>query len=298
MNLNIINDYDVQIIKASSYLYNRALAQKHTNKKSIIFISSTWHCAEDIPELVNRSDFNKYAILANSIEEVDHFNSKVECDVLFCNNNAFTNENIFKINDDTVKIYDCVINNRFSHFKNVQFASLCTNSIHVGYYSKDKNYIFPNFGQYANFKNPTNDNKYNFNKNDFRVLSSSVINDYINKSITGCIFSSVEGACRASSEYLLAGVPVISTKSKGGRDIWYDDYNSIICDPNPKSVYECLQVIKTKQIDPEIIRNKHLTIADEHKNTLVKYIIDELDIAEEKKVLKSKFKHLDFADSF
>lgn len=129
-------------------------------------------------------------------------------------------------------------------------------------------------------------------------MNGATVNEYINKSIAGGIFSRTEGACRASSEYLLAGIPVISTKSIGGRDIWYDDYNSLICEDNPQSVYDCMCALKSRVIDPEIIRNRHLAIADQHKSTLVNFIVDELGIVEDKKVLKDMFRHHDFIKCF
>jgi len=61
----------------------------------------------------------------------------------------------------------------------------------------------------------------------------------------------------------------------------------------PKNVYESLEILKNKKCDPEIIRNNHLKIANDHKNTLVDYIIDEVDIKENKETLKSRFKHFD-----
>src|SRR5690606_14249643 len=54
------------------------------------------------------------------------------------------------------------------------------------------------------------------------------VNELLNQSRVGLILSAVEGACFASSEYLLAGIPVVSTMSKGGRDYWYDEYNSLV----------------------------------------------------------------------
>ena len=55
-----------------------------------------------------------------------------------------------------------------------------------------------------------------------------------------------EGANYSSSEYLLCGLPVVSTESSGGRDYWFDDYNSIICKPNEDSVKKCDEFVYKK----------------------------------------------------
>lgn len=54
-----------------------------------------------------------------------------------------------------------------------------------------------------------------------RYLDHDEVTDAIYKSCLGGIFSEHEGACYASTEYLLCGCPVISTPSVGGRDVWY-----------------------------------------------------------------------------
>jgi len=298
MNLNIINDYDVQITKVVPYLYDKAVLEKTKNKKSILFVSSEWYRSKYTLKIAKHNPYDKTIILANTIEEKEFFENKTDCDVLFCNNNAFLDENMFTIQKDTVKVYDLMLNNKFTCTKNTAYGKLCNNVIHVGYYTEEK-YNFPKFGYYANFNNQPND--YNFNKKDYIFLNGNQINTYINQSVAGGIFTNREGACRASSEYSLCGVPVISTASKGGRDIWYDSYNSIICEPNERSVYDCLQIIKNRTINPELIRESHLKIADQHKTTLVDYVIDELNLPHDTKTkdeLKLKFKHLDFINAF
>ena len=52
----------------------------------------------------------------------------------------------------------------------------------------------------------------------------------------GAIFSVEEGNCRASNEYLMAGLPVLSTYSIGGREIFYDQDNSILCNATIEAV--------------------------------------------------------------
>jgi glycosyltransferase involved in cell wall biosynthesis len=87
----------------------------------------------------------------------------------------------------------------------------------------------------------------------------------INQSSCGLILSEEEGACFASSEYLLCGIPVVSTHSKGGRDVWYDDYNSIVCDPDPKQIADAVAHFKAHPRDPEAIRANHIEEAHKHR---------------------------------
>ena len=89
-------------------------------------------------------------------------------------------------------------------------------------------------------------------------LQPAEVNQIFQQSHCGLILSSQEGACRASSEYLLAGLPVVSTESVGGRDVWYDDYNSIIVEPCSLQVKEAVSYFKAHPRDPFVIREEYL----------------------------------------
>ena len=55
-------------------------------------------------------------------------------------------------------------------------------------------------------------------------MNDEEVNNFLNQCKVGIILSEVEGANYASIQYLLAGLPVVSTKSKGGRDVFFDPY--------------------------------------------------------------------------
>ncbi len=91
----------------------------------------------------------------------------------------------------------------------------------------------------------------------------------MNEARCGLILSKKEGACFASSEYLLSGIPVVSTKSFGGRDIWYDDYNSIVCEPDADAIASAVRHFVENPPDPMRIRNTHIELAKTHRKTFV-----------------------------
>lgn len=89
-------------------------------------------------------------------------------------------------------------------------------------------------------------------------LDESGVASIINESKCGLILSETEGACFASSEYLLCGIPVVSTFSKGGRDVWYTDYNSIQVDASADAVAEAVAFFVNNPRDPQRIRDEHI----------------------------------------
>jgi glycosyltransferase involved in cell wall biosynthesis len=122
--------------------------------------------------------------------------------------------------------------------------------------------------------------KYDFTKLNCKFMNEKLIPmnnviDIYNKSFCGGIFSEKEGACYSSSEYLLCGLPVISTVSRGGRDTWYNQTNSIICQDNAEDVKKCVELCITLCNDGTFnrnkIRNDHIKLSDEMRNNFIQY---------------------------
>ena len=70
-----------------------------------------------------------------------------------------------------------------------------------------------------------------------------------------------EGANYSTGEYLLSGLPVVTTTSQGGREYWLNSKNSVTCSPSTDSLEEsiklCLGLLKKDIFRRNIIR-KHL----------------------------------------
>jgi len=89
-------------------------------------------------------------------------------------------------------------------------------------------------------------------------LDEASVAKVINQSRVGIILSESEGACFASSEYLLCGLPVVSTYSKGGRDVWYNEINSIQVGADSIEVAKAVKHFVDNPVDPSLIRNLHI----------------------------------------
>ena len=132
-------------------------------------------------------------------------------------------------------------------------------------------------------------------KNDpFKFLPKRELCRLMNESYCGLCLSREEGACYSSSEYLLSGIPVVSTKSKGGRDIWYNEYNSILCEDTPTAVAQAVEDCCSREWDSKLIRSLHLAQSHYYEKKLIAHlqrVVDkfceiELDAA---KIFKEKF---------
>lgn len=96
----------------------------------------------------------------------------------------------------------------------------------------------------------------------------SLIPHYLNQASCGLILSKAEGGCYASTEYLYCGIPVVSTKSIGGRDAYYDEITAIIVDDTPEAVQNGVEIMRQRNSDPWEIRRRALMVTEKMLNTL------------------------------
>jgi hypothetical protein len=180
----------------------------------------------------------------------------------FCNKNAFINERTFRITP-MEKRFDAVSNARLVRHKRVRLARLVENlAIVRGHEFEATDYDDPKLIPHAYLSHG--------------VLSPREVVRVLSASHVGLALSSREGACQASSEYLLCGLPVVSTPSCGGRDIWYDDRNSLICEPKAEAVRDAVRDLiyrlRSGQLDSRAIRERHLEQAREHRRCFIRVL--------------------------
>ena len=76
----------------------------------------------------------------------------------------------------------------------------------------------------------------------------------------------------ASLEYMLSGLPVVSTESKGGRDEYYNKEYTLIVADNPTAVRKGVEELIARQIDPNYIREKTIEKLTSDRRRYVEFI--------------------------
>jgi len=89
-------------------------------------------------------------------------------------------------------------------------------------------------------------------------LKAGALNLALADTAVGLCLSEVEGAMRASMEYLLAGLAVVTTPSLGGRDFYFDAEYCLTVPPNPRSVRDAVIALRDRQIPRQYIRERTL----------------------------------------
>lgn len=221
------------------------------------FVIGGWYQSpgfvNEAEQIFNMLGLNKknFFIMYNSEKEKANFAERGFVGDLI-NQNAWLKENQFK-NLNLQKLYNAIYVGRRSAFKRHFLASKVNNLALIAGDNHGNNITEIPSHSYLNPKK----------------LNPNEVMAKINESRCGLILSEVEGACFASSEYLLCGIPVVSTVSLGGRDVWYDDYNSIIVEPNPDAVANAVNEFVKNPRDPEKIIKDHIAKAEVFRRRFV-----------------------------
>lgn len=88
----------------------------------------------------------------------------------------------------------------------------------------------------------------NFERDPARYgyLSDQELVDLMNRASVGLCLSAVEGSMRASMEYRLCGLPVVSTQSTGGRDRYLLGPHVRVVDDRPEAVAAAVSELKAQ----------------------------------------------------
>lgn len=241
----------------------------------ILFIIMSWHMTqwnfENAANSMKKQNpgfsLSNIIFLANAREYIPMAHS-AGMKAIYVNQNAFIDENLFHIIPNKPRKYECIVNSRPEWWKRTILIKDVPNVAIIN------GFVF-NEEQVINLDTWVHPIWTNRNR-----ISAEEVCIKLNESQMGGIFSEEEGACFSSSEYLLCGLPVLTTKSRGGRDVWYTPDNSIIVEDNTEKVYEgwlqLKKMIKNRSINRTQIRTDHILLQKKFRKTFLECIYQEL----------------------
>ena len=97
-------------------------------------------------------------------------------------------------------------------------------------------------------------------------ISRKEVGAIINQAFCGLALSRVEGAMWAVQEYLLCGIPVVTTRSLGGRGHYLNRQNSIVVRSKSRAVLKGVAEIKSREYNPELIRSNVLEAMEKNRD--------------------------------
>jgi len=218
---------------------------------------------EKVEELKELRPDSNYTFLCNSKAE-ETILLKHGLNGILCHQNAFVDTDYFPLLD-CPKEFDAVYTARITPFKNHQLAAEIKSLRLIGdYHEHERKYVDETFSvlQHADWSR--------------RIHFSSMYKE-LSRARVGLCLSSEEGAMFASIEYLLCGLPVVSTPNLGGRDFFFDKDFSAKVEPSPSAVAEGVYALIEKNIDPVYIREKTLKKMQEQREIFIGIIQEIFD---------------------
>jgi FkbM family methyltransferase len=175
--------------------------------------------------------------------------------------NAFLDESLYSVPDDpdAPREFDAICIARMSRFKRHALASAVPRTLFVGSVVADGD----DESYYEELARMMPQAEMTHRKT--RWLNTAEVVRHANRAHTGLILSAVEGGSYATTEYVLCGLPVVSTSSVGGRDCWLHPQYSRIVPATSRAVAEAVAELKAAATNPWDIRDHAIKIICEQR---------------------------------
>lgn len=199
------------------------------------FFNPMWSLASSVyrRNIVDRLNFiaekfpqHRYTLLVNDSRELSIAGELAKSVMLHvCGEHALADEDVFyyAAREET---YSAVCVSKFEAYKRIHLAAdvsgLCL--------------ISPGIDRETLAQLGCGDGRVHCPTLDGKRLQPDEVLEFLLVSRCGLILSAREGQSRATIEYLLAGLPIVSTMSEGGRDRFLTPENSLIVRADPRDV--------------------------------------------------------------
>ncbi|MEW6634577.1 MAG: glycosyltransferase [Pseudomonadota bacterium] len=227
---------------------------------------------EDLAWYRERFPLHELIFLCNT-EEERRLVASVGGTAIFSNHNLMVSEDIFRPLPDVPVEFDAVYNGRISHAKRHYLGFKVEKLVHIavsiGELPTAANRAFIRRLQAQSplhrIANPIVDGL-------TARLTPEAVNRVYNQAAVGLCLSAVEGAMCASMEYLMAGLPVVSTPSVGGRDVYFDPDYCIIAEPEPAAIRRAVDKLRDRAIPREEIRRRTMAKVWPQRRELMQFL--------------------------
>lgn len=269
---NLIDTEPIIIYTMPFSINYESLYKATRNKKTYILKSNPWiprnkkqaKELRDETKLLNKKYKNiDFVYLCNEASESEILKQE-GLSAYYCNQNCFLDETIYKPQYDAEKKFDAIYDAQIVPYKRHDLAIQVKNLALNGYISsiteniEYTNYVRENFLNHHWFQNP-------FISKDKAKFEETEVCDFINQCKVGLCLSSAEGGMYASAQYLLCGLPVVTTKNIGGRNTFFHSDYALEVDEKPALVQEAVKDLIQRKINPQFIRQKAVNIQKEHR---------------------------------
>lgn len=190
------------------------------------------------------------------------------------NSNMFVDDSLFCPLPEIEPIHDAIYNARLSPNKRVELAIRVERLCLIYFFSRFDSSVADFHAAHARLKAlmPGATFLNRLTEDGCEHLDPVAVNRAMNRSRVGLCLSAVEGQMRASMEYLMAGLPIVSTASIGGRDYFFDaDYCAVV-EPDPRQIRDAVAAMIQRNIPREHIRERTMRRVERERRRFVEFV--------------------------
>lgn len=247
------------------------------NRRAYFLFSPAWTREHDalvrgdllhIAQLRTEWPEHRHVVLCATRAELERFRHARQPAIL-CTASVFVNEHKFVVQPPRERDYDALYNGQLVPFKRHE---LCVGIERLALiyhrwsdpesagYAQRVRAMLPS----ATFVNELG--------GEHRNLREPEILEWMSRAHVGLCLSAEEGQNRSTAEYVLSGLPVVSTPNLGGRNGVLDPSYWIEAAPDPASVAAAVAALKARRPDPHAIRRKALELLAPDRQRLLQLI--------------------------
>lgn len=216
---------------------------------------------------------HEFIYLANSLNQCRVF-QEMNFRAIFVNHNALVDERIFTVLDGCPKKYDAIYNAALAPYKQHQLAAAISSLALITYFKGEHPKYCDDIAAALKHAAWLNFESGELDRAQYKPIPKANVHQWLNQAKVGLCLSESEGAMFASMEYLLCGLPIVSTPSLGGRDVFFDEEYVRIVEATREAVNEGVHDIVQRHISPFYVRQKTLAKVAEHRARLVELVVE------------------------
>jgi glycosyltransferase involved in cell wall biosynthesis len=249
------------------------LGEMCPERKLVLLVSLTAHFNDEEIEAKAtaareyQAKFPKHEVifLTNTPQQAEVF-QRAGADAFFANQSIFVSEEVFRPLPDVPTVFDAVYDARPVPFKRHELAAEVERIAYVSFAgptaSAEEREIVASL-----LARPGHVLINELVGGIPRWMPQAKVNEVFAQADVGLCLSEREGAMYASIEYMLAGLPVVSTPSEGGRDVFFDPDYCLIVEPTPRAVREGVEALRARNIPRSYVRARTLArlTVDRHR---------------------------------
>jgi len=176
------------------------------------------------------------------------------------NGNIFIREDVYLPIAGLARNWDAIYNGRISLEKRNELAAEIGRVAFIAYRDPGEHTVEEFHAAWADLARivPGGELLNRISKAGCKRLSPAEVNRAYAQADVGLCLSPREGSMRVAVEYQLAGLPIVGTPCRGGRDHYFDEETWMVVPPQALAVREAVKEMQARAISRDLVRSRVL----------------------------------------